>query len=63
MSSTKISRTAKLAVSQILDDLTDRRGLRQEWDAIDDDIQKEIRDGWARIIDEAIASMNGRVVR
>jgi hypothetical protein len=30
-------------VKAILEDLTDRRGLRQEWEQIDEDIQREIR--------------------
>jgi hypothetical protein len=34
-------------VEAILADLTRRRGLRQEWDGIDKDIQREIRDTWA----------------
>jgi len=37
-------------VNAILHDLTGRRGLRHEWDGIDDDIQQEIRDTWATIV-------------
>ena len=33
-----------------LRDFTDRRGLRQEWDQIDDDIQEEILETWDEII-------------
>ena len=47
------SAMAKKAVKAIIADLSDRRGLRQEWDQIDDDIQKEIKDEWARMVDEA----------
>lgn len=50
----KVSKEARDAVKQIIDDMTDRRGLRQEWDAIDDDIQKEIRETWQKIVHEAI---------
>lgn len=38
------------SVGFILDDLTDRRGLRQSWEDIDDDIQDEIVDIWKQII-------------
>lgn len=31
-------------------DLSDRRGLRQEWEGIGPEIQVEIRDKWAEII-------------
>jgi hypothetical protein len=43
-------------VATILEDLTDRRGLRHEWDAIEPDIQHEIRDEWKRRIDKVLAS-------
>lgn len=38
------------AVVKILADLTDRKGLRQAWDSIDDDIQDEIKEQWADIL-------------
>ena len=41
-------------VQTILDDLTDRRGLRHEWDNIDDDIQKEIIDKWTALVKELV---------
>lgn len=41
------------AVHGILDDLTDRRGLRQEWEQIDDEIQDEIREEWVEIVSRA----------
>ena len=44
---------AKIAVNKILEDLTDRRGLRQAWEAIDDSIRTEIRAEWEQIIREA----------
>lgn len=36
-------------VEAIIADLSDRRGLRQEWQAIDDDIRAEIKATWIRI--------------
>ena len=41
---------AQKIVQLLEDDLTDRRGLRQEFEAIDPDTQDEIRDTWAEII-------------
>lgn len=37
-------------VAAILKDMTNRKGLRQEWDAIDEDIQNEIKAEWTEII-------------
>jgi len=42
---------SKAIVYDIIHDLTDRRGLRQGWDEIDDDIQDEIIDKWIGIVD------------
>lgn len=44
----------KNAVDGIVNDILDRRGLGNEWEAIDKAIQKEIREAWATIIDEAV---------
>ena len=37
-------------VDAIISDLTDRKGLRHEWDNIDEDIQDEIRSTWIKIV-------------
>lgn len=42
--------SAKTAVDKIIEDLEDRSGLGNEWDAIDEDIQKEIRKEWIAIV-------------
>jgi hypothetical protein len=42
------------AVESIVQDLSDRRGLRQEWEQIDEDIQEEIKQTWAVIIRESV---------
>jgi hypothetical protein len=39
-------------VFDIITDFTDRRGLRQEWEHIDGDIQDEIIEKWIGIIDK-----------
>lgn len=41
---------AEKIVDKIIDDFTDRRGLRQEWENIDEEIQQEIRDTWIKIV-------------
>lgn len=37
-------------VFELVSDFTDRRGLRQEWEEIDQDIQSEIIDKWISIV-------------
>ena len=39
-------------VYDIITDLSDRRGLRQEWEQIDGDIQDEIIEKWKTIINK-----------
>jgi len=50
-----MSDTAKEIVQAIEDDLTDRKGLRQAWEAIDDDIQEEIRASWQEKVTAILA--------
>ena len=38
-------------VYNLIDDISDRRGLKQEWGEIDGDVQDEIIDKWCKIID------------
>jgi len=40
----------KQILFELLHDFTGRRGLRQEWEQIDQDIQKEILEEWLSII-------------
>lgn len=37
-------------IYDLINDISDRRGLRQEWEQIDGDIQDEIIDKWLDII-------------
>lgn len=48
----KVLREEKVeaAVNQIIDDLSDRRGLKQEWESIDEDTKKVIRQRWCDIL-------------
>lgn len=41
---------AKRIVKAIVDDFTDRRGLRQEWEHIDDETQAEISATWTALV-------------
>jgi len=36
-------------VHEIIADMTDRRGLRQAWEQIDEDIRHEIAETWKKI--------------
>jgi hypothetical protein len=38
------------AIDNLIKDINDRRGLRQEWEQIDDDIVAEIRQEWFNIL-------------
>ena len=51
---THVSKKAEELVDAIVTDLTDRRGLRQAWDSIDEDVKLEIRQSWAKIIVEIL---------
>ena len=44
------NKTAELIVFKIIEDISDRSGLGAEWDCIDSDIQKEIKEKWVSII-------------
>lgn len=43
-------RLIALIIGDIIFDIKDRRGIGNEWDAIDDDIKKEIKEEWGIII-------------
>jgi hypothetical protein len=49
-----IDEQAKAAVREIVFDLTDRYGLRNEWAAIDEVVQQEIIAKWQEIITRAM---------
>lgn len=42
--------TAENIISDIIEDLTDRKGLRQGWEQIGEDIQIEIFEAWQDIV-------------
>ncbi len=39
-------------ITQILQDLKDRRGLRQAWEDIESDIQQEIASAWRTLVEK-----------
>lgn len=41
---------ARRIVAAIVTDMQLRRGFRQDWDAIDDDIRGEILESWRRLV-------------
>ena len=41
---------SKLIIDRIIEDLSDRCGLGDEWDQIDDDIKDEIKEKWKDIV-------------
>lgn len=45
---------AQRIVEAIIEDLSDRRGIGDEWDCIDSSIQREIRAEWAKIVDREL---------
>jgi len=56
MNESQIEAVAIMAVNSILLNLADRKGLGDEWDQIDPDIQLEIRQEWERRVRVAIAA-------
>ncbi len=54
MADDRARRVARSAVALIIKDLSDRRGFRQEWEGIDDDIQDEIRERWVSLVEGEI---------
>ena len=43
--------SSKKILFEIVRDFKDRRGLKQEWDEIDEDVQEEIFETWLEIIE------------
>jgi hypothetical protein len=51
------TRVSGSIVGRIVADLTDRRGLRQEWESIDEDVRQEIMETWGDIVQQEIAKV------
>ncbi len=52
---------SNIAIDLIFD-LTGRSGLGNEWDQIDEDIQREIRECWQKIIRDHLAGEKSRMM-
>lgn len=50
----KTESVAKNIVFKIIEDLTDRRGLEQQFNNFDDDIQEEIVSKWIEIVEKSL---------
>lgn len=50
-----LSKAAKKIIKLIEQDITDRSGIGNEWETIDDECKKEIRDEWQQIIVDEIS--------
>jgi len=55
----EVSDTAYVIVSKIIEDLNDRRGLKNEWRQIDSETRREIIRAWQTIVDQEIALGRG----
>lgn len=53
--SPEVNDPAVQIVRDIIHDLRDRRGLRQEWDEIDNEVHQEIEVEWASIVRKHLA--------
>lgn len=52
--------TPEEAVDAIVQDLTCRRGLRHEWDNIDEEVEAEIKNEWLVSVKEAVEAERSR---
>lgn len=41
---------AKRIIENIIEDISDRKGLGNEWEQIDEEIQEEIKEEWLKIV-------------
>jgi len=49
-----MTETSKQTAQQIAGDISNRRGLGDEWDMLDDEVQSQIIEVWAGLIDATI---------
>ena len=52
----KTEKIAAYIIEQIISDISDRSGIGNEWETIDEDIQSKIKQHWEVII---VAALNG----
>ncbi len=56
-------RPARRAVLAIVADLSDRRGLGQEWSALDREMRAEILKEWVNLVEEALVTVSRKEAR
>ena len=54
----KKTEIADKIVQAFEEDFAGRRGLRQEWEQIDEDVKKEIRETWRRLVFRQLLKVN-----
>jgi hypothetical protein len=54
MTATEIEKIAVRIVDNIIEEMCDRRGLGNEWENFDEEIQDEIRTAWMDIVIEEL---------
>lgn len=59
--STDARQVARWIVADIIADLSDRRGLRHEWDQIDAEVRREIATKWRDTAEAYIRKYEGKV--
>lgn len=47
---------ARSALTEIVEDILDRRGLRQYWQSLDDEVSEQITSSWGEAIERAITA-------
>ena len=57
-----MSKISSKLIQKIIDDLINRKGLRQEWEQIGPDIQNEIRFVWLNIAEEALEEYRQTII-
>lgn len=50
-------KAADKIVTAILNDLTGRKGIGDDFDCLDEDIQREIKTSWKRVVSDELVAM------
>lgn len=53
--------TAQQIVAAVEDTIRSRRGLKGEWESINDDLQDDIRDEWTAKIEQILTTLEQRI--
>ena len=61
LDSSKVKEVSEYIVNNIIDDIGDRRGIGDEFESIDDDIQDEIRSSWNQIVLNGLSKLGDEI--